>query len=239
MIRARIQQGRINALAPIERITKRLASQGICKIKNFSKQDVIPTRKTAWVNLSNIEIVQKYNKVWLGLLNYYSFAYNRSQMNFIQYLLLHSLACTLMNKLKLNSRCQVFKKFGGSITVGTIKDKPIQFRSKKFLKRINKFNNQQNKNNPFTIFSYAVRTYRSDDFDRECIICKSTTNVEMHHRRPLKATKTDNTLKGININLSRKQIPVCRRCRESIHAGTYDGPGIYGHRLKKSLNDSK
>lgn len=33
--------------------------------------------------------------------------------------------------------------------------------------------------------------------------------IVMHHRRPLKAHKTDNTLKGIQINQSRKQIPLC------------------------------
>lgn len=138
--RARMPQGSIIALAPLERIVKRLRSQGICKIRNFSNRDVIPTRKTAWINLEITEIVQKYNEVWTGLLNYYSFAYNRSQLNFIQHLLHHSLACTLMNKLKINSRRQVFKKFGKEITVDKRKNgKPIKFNLIKSLKRINKF----------------------------------------------------------------------------------------------------
>lgn len=46
-IRARMPQGNIIALAPIEKITKKLAEQGICKIRNFAKRDVIPKRKTA------------------------------------------------------------------------------------------------------------------------------------------------------------------------------------------------
>ena len=37
-------------------------------------------------------------------------------------------------------------------------------------------------------------------------------NIEMHHRRPLNAHKTDNTLKGIQVNLSRKQILLCASC---------------------------
>ena len=69
--------------------------------------------------------------------------------------------------------------------------------------------------------------------DLPCIICCSKENVEMHHRRPLKKSKTDNTLKGINVNLSRKQIPVCRNCHITIHNGNYDGPGIYGYLKKK------
>jgi hypothetical protein len=62
-------------------------------------------------------IIQKYNYLWNGILNYYSFACNRAQLNFIQYLLLHSAACTLMNKLILSSRAKVFKKFGKNLTV--------------------------------------------------------------------------------------------------------------------------
>jgi hypothetical protein len=89
----------------------------MCKIVNFAKRDIIPQRKSAWVNLPTEEIVQKYNQIWMGILNYYSFAWNRSQLNLIQYIIQHSAACTLMNKLKLNSRRQVFQKFGSELTI--------------------------------------------------------------------------------------------------------------------------
>lgn len=49
----------------------------------------------------------------------------------------------------------------------------------------------------------------------------------MHHRRPLEANKTDNTLKGIKINQSRKQILLCVSCHQKVHNGLYGGPGIY------------
>jgi hypothetical protein len=52
-------------------------------------------------------------------------------------------------------------------------------------------------------------------------------NVEMHYRRSLKAHKTDSTLKGTQINQSRKQIPLCISCYQRVHNGLYDGPGIY------------
>lgn len=230
-VRARIPQGNIRALAPIENITKRLESQGICKVRHFRKRDVIPTRKTAWVNLELGAIVNKYNEVWLGLLRYYSFSYNRPQLNFIQFLLQHSLACTVMNKMKLNSRRQVFKEYGSAISVKS-GDKTISFKLEKKLPRINKFSNIPVQKNPFRIFEISLRT-KENLLDKPCSICGSTENVEMHHRRPLRAHKTDNTLKGINVNLSRKQIPVCRSCHIRIHAGTYDGPGIYGYSKKK------
>jgi retron-type reverse transcriptase len=158
-VRARIPQGGIRAMVPLEKVVKKLQSQGICRIINFSQRDVIPTRKTAWVNLELAEIVTKYNKLWIGLLNYYSFAYNRSQLNFVQYLLQHSLACTIMNKLKLNSRRQVFKKFSKEIKINNNgkKGKFIKFKLQKSLKRINKFSNN-NLSDPFAVFKHAIRT---------------------------------------------------------------------------------
>lgn len=223
-VRARLPQGRIIALVPLKHLIQKLQSQGICRIRNLRKHDVIPTRKTAWINLDLVTIIKKYNDVWQGLLNYYSFAYNRCQLNYIQYLLHHSLACTFMNKLKLNSRRQVFKKYGKTIQVQNDKGKLVAFKLAKNLPRIEKFSNSIISSS-FETFKYSLRT--RSVFDKPCKICGTKRNVEMHHRRPLKAHKTDNTLKGIQINQSRKQIPLCFLCHQRVHNGLYDGPGIY------------
>jgi group II intron reverse transcriptase/maturase len=140
-VRARVAHGSILALVPFEHLVQKLQSQGMCKIRSLRTHDVIPTRKTAWINLELFTIVKKYNDVWQGLLNYYSFAYNRCQLNWIQYLLHHSLACTFMNKLKLNSRRQVFKKYGNTIQVRDKNGKLIAFKLKKNLSKIDKFSN--------------------------------------------------------------------------------------------------
>jgi group II intron reverse transcriptase/maturase len=223
-VRARIGQGNIIALAPLEHLIRKLQSQGICRIRSLRKHDVIPTRKTAWINLDLFTIVKKYNYVWQGILNYYSFAYNRSQLNWIQYLLHHSLACTFMNKLKLNSRSQVFKKYGKTIQVQNDDGKLIAFKFKKTLSRIEKFSNNT-LSSGFETFKYSLRT--KSVFDEPCKICDTKRNIEMHHRRPLKAHKTDNTLKSIQINLSRKQIPLCTSCHQRVQNGLYDDLGIY------------
>lgn len=62
-VRARVPQGRIVALAPLEHIIKKLQPQGIYQIKNLRKHNVIPKKKTAWINLDLIEIITKYNSV--------------------------------------------------------------------------------------------------------------------------------------------------------------------------------
>jgi hypothetical protein len=110
-VRARVLQGRIIVLAPTTHLIKKLQLQGVCTIRNLKKHDVIQTRKIAQINLDPVTIIEKYNDVWQGLLNYYSFVCNRCQLNYIQYLLHHSLACTFMNKFKFNSRRQVFKEY--------------------------------------------------------------------------------------------------------------------------------
>lgn len=223
-IRGRISQGHIIALVPLDHLIRKLQSQGICKIRSLRKHDVIPTRKTAWIYIDLITIIQKYNAVWRGILNYYSFAYNRCQLNYIQYLLQHSLACTFMNKLKLNSRRQVFKKYGKKIQVKDDNGKLVFFKLEKSLPRIEKFSNNTLPSG-FQTFKYSLRTQSA--FNKPCKICGTKHNIKMHHRRPLKAYKTDNTLKGIQVNLSSKQIPLCVLCHQRVHNGIYDGPGIY------------
>jgi len=102
---------------PLLPLTKALASHGFCKIINFSRRDILPLTKSDWVYLPAHNIVMNYNHVWTDILNYYSFAWNRPQLKLIQFLLLHSLACTLARKFKLRSRRQVFLRFGPNIAI--------------------------------------------------------------------------------------------------------------------------
>jgi len=46
-VRARLPQGKILLLAPIERIVRKLEEQGMCKVIDFSKRNVIPKRKSS------------------------------------------------------------------------------------------------------------------------------------------------------------------------------------------------
>jgi hypothetical protein len=62
-VRARTPQGNIRAFAPLDRIVTRLSEQGMCRIVDLNKRAVIPKRKTAWVNLNAVEIINKYNRL--------------------------------------------------------------------------------------------------------------------------------------------------------------------------------
>jgi len=136
-----------------------------------------------------------------------------------------------MNKLKLSSRAKVFKKFGKELVVIKADKKKlvkeVKFNYQTTLKRLEKFNTGKEKNIglPYYVFDYSIRSKKI--LNAQCLICGATSNIEMHHRRPLKASVTDNTLKGIVKNLTRKQIPLCKKCHFKVHTGSYSGPGIY------------
>ena len=130
----RKKEGKMIALAPLEKIVKKLELEGMCRIVDFRNRKIIPTRKTSWLHLSLGQLITKYNKVWTEILKFYTFAYNRSQLLFIQYIILHSAACSIMNKMKLSSRKKVFKKYGEDLTVEE-NGKRISFKLYKSLKR--------------------------------------------------------------------------------------------------------
>jgi len=93
-----------------------------------------------------VNIVNKYSMVWRGILNYYSFADNRSQLNLIQFILHHSCACTIGDKQGLGSRAKVFRKWGKAIEV----KKGVKFPLMKTLRKTPNFNHKEVK--PFHIF---------------------------------------------------------------------------------------
>lgn len=146
---------------PIKKIIKILSKQQFCDIKSFSKKIVIPKKKINWINLELYEIIENYNFLLKRIINYYSFAYNRKQLNFIQKLLQHSAACTFMSKLKMKSRFYIFNKFGFHLTVNKDNDR-ISLLLNNNLKRINKFNKKIIF--PDEIFNYSICTLNDKYF---------------------------------------------------------------------------
>lgn len=114
---SRIPATRLVLNIPVKRIVERLANLGFCKIVDYDQGKVVPMGKTGWHNLSEYDIVVRYNAVLQGLVNYYSFAVNRCRLHFIQFILQHSCAKLLARKLKIGSRAKVFKKFGESLRI--------------------------------------------------------------------------------------------------------------------------
>lgn len=131
-----------------------------------------------------------------------------------------------MNKLRLNSRRQVFQRFGAALSIPYKTDKGEE-RMAKFtvhptLSRLGKFN--INPLVPFDVFYWNLRS--KSRLGSPCSICGSAKDVEMHHVRSLKARRNDNSFAQVMRNMNRKQIPVCRPCHLKIHNGQYDGTAL-------------
>jgi len=212
---SRIPASRLSLCIPVKKVVQKLANQGFCEIKDYDQGKIIPKGKTAWINLTLYDIVLRYNTVLQGIANYYSFADNRPRMQFIQFIIQHSCAKLIARKLNIHSRAQVFKKFGNKIRVidreGS-KEKQISLRILNSYLPLRRF--LVNPSDPLEVVYFGLRS--KSILHKECVICSSTTIVEMHHVKPKGFTAT---MKAMN----RKQIPVCRVCHDKIHNGLYDG----------------
>jgi len=217
---SRIPASRLSLCIPVRRVIDKLANQGFCDIKGYDQGKIIPKGKTAWINLTLYDIVLRYNAILQGLVNYYSFADNRPRIQLFQFIIQHSCAKLIARKLKLHSRAQVFKKYGNKIRVidreGS-KEKQISLKILNSYLPLRKF--IVNPPDPLQVVYFGLRS--KSLLHKECIICSSSTKVEMHHVKSLRGNPKGftATMKAMN----RKQIPVCKVCHDKIHKGLYDG----------------
>ena len=98
---------------PLDRVIKRLKERGyITGVNN----KIRPISKSSYSSLEDAVIVNHFRSVWLGLLNFYSGSTNRSQLQYIQYLLHLSCAMTLAHRHRLSST-KIFKKHGKRLEI--------------------------------------------------------------------------------------------------------------------------
>jgi group II intron reverse transcriptase/maturase len=266
--------------APIDRIISRLCIKGFCDGKGN------PISKRSWTVQSDEIIVQAFNRVLIGILNYYSGAENQRKLIRIQFILQHSCACTLAHKHK-STVAKIYAKHGSAMEVkykilATNKldttDKPdtrkmdatssttispftmsespttnnsgittpqendsqgrqetkvvstgdsqiVRYKSVRL--QLRKFNKSQIKwfvkqkfYDPFKV--YINRRVRSK-LAENCCICGIDVDVEIHNIKHVKSPESGKGFSQIMGLINRKQIPVCRDCHMSIHAGKYDG----------------
>jgi nicotine oxidoreductase len=219
-------------LAPVENLVYRLYKRGICDSQGN------PMQKASWAVMDDVQIVEKYNSILWGILNYYSFVNHYHNLSRIQYILQYSAAKTLANKHKSSLR-KVFKKCGRSLTVCFMKNGEALKKSLRletsWCTRPNRFHtNGKTYNGPDGIVKTHWRLRTRSKLEEPCAVCGSDTTVEMHHVRHIRKIGYKTTgFSRIMAGLNRKQIPVCSECHEGIHAGRYDG-----HNLKYLIPSS-
>jgi group II intron reverse transcriptase/maturase len=97
---------------PLALIVNRLEAKGI-----LHKVRKTPTRLGWLIPFTNSQIVQYYNKIYVGLDNYYSFVDDRSLLQRIHYILKTSCVLSLASKLKLKTKNKVYSKYGKKLTI--------------------------------------------------------------------------------------------------------------------------
>jgi len=106
---------RMGLLAPLDKLIQKLKTRQFVK-HNPNGTKVVAIGLKRMQNLDHADIIGYYNSVVRGILNYYSFADNRSSLGSIVRLLHMSCARTLALKYKMRFAAKVFKKFGKALT---------------------------------------------------------------------------------------------------------------------------
>lgn len=199
--------GELRMLAPMGRIYKKLAKVGFMDIE---KKYGVP--RLLWYHNNKDTIVNLYNSILRGYLNYYSFTHNYNSLaSSLEFILKNSCAKLLAAKFKLGSASKALRKFGSDLKGN---DKAA------FLKPSYKLNTWDFKINAKdrikTLFTSHISTATLDSLS--CEKCGSKTRVEMHHVRLLKDLNPKlSEIDKIMAKRRRKQIPLCRPCHLDHH----------------------
>lgn len=204
--------------APVEEIIEKLHKKGICE------KDGFPRSKRGWVCWDDVQIIQQFNAINRGILNYYSFVDNYANLGRIQYILQYSAAKTLAHKHK-TKMTKIFGSRGKNLTTKVRKEERV-------IKEVSLYLNKDWKRDKFRYkgigkefnWDFHITHRTATKLYNSCAICGSNEDIQMHHVKHIR--KMGEKVKGftnIMAKINRKQIPVCAWCHHEIHKGTYDG----------------
>lgn len=190
---------KLRLTAPIDKIREKLEQAGFMKNgKAYPKFQLMGN--------SHDQIINMYNSIYRGYMNYYSFAHNHSKLaSSLHLTLLTSCAKLLAAKLKLGTTAKVFKQYGPL----------LRGPNSIFTKAVYTTNYMDFKVGSTPIIGNLFATHKSlaSLEGRPCSLCGSHYRVEMHHIRKMKDLKpTTSYVDRLMIRAHRKQIPLCRHC---------------------------
>lgn len=228
ILNMRKSTGKPKIIVPKDLLKERLIKNG------FANENGFPKSCNKFIFLPDHEIINRYNLILRGIMNFYNMAENRSDLNESIYILEYSLAHTLAAKHR-STISKIFKKYGKPIkcTVnGRILefDKPENLTAEYLNKTYYRVKDVYARVpfeilDPFNSLKYDLRIY-NHILDEPCFICESRQDVEMHHLKQLKDTKDKGTLIKVMSQIRRKVIPLCKACHVKVHAGKYDGMSL-------------
>lgn len=192
------------------------------------------------LNLSDYDIITRYEVELQGVINYYSRVHNQKALRHLRYKWKESLLKTLANKHKrgMNHIRRKYGKFYNTnkeliigVEIQREKKKPLRATFGK--KPIQRQCRMEMKDEVQTVHIKRNELLGRLLADR-CELCgREDNNLNGHHVRKLKDLKDrwngkreKPTWVRRMIEIRRKTLFVCKECHQKIHAGTYDGSGL-------------
>lgn len=206
--------------------------------------------KNPWTALQEPEIIQRYNYIIRGYVNYYATVTDYpTDVLFLFYLLKLSCAHTLAQKRNTSLR-KTFRKFGKDINIYYLekveklnKDGNKEITEKKkcesllnwseildIIRKVKLGVIQKSKDKQSIsavmksvddICKVKINWRTAYKLSQHCTICGSKKNVEYHHVKHIRKGKVTGFLQVLK-QFNRKQIPCCKICHNKIHKGLYD-----------------
>ena len=196
---------RLRMDAPLRHTRRKLTDAGFIRGN-------LPHPKFVWMSLEHDKIIAMYNAVYRGLINYYSFSTNRSQLvSFVHFFLKHSCAKLLAAKFSTGVP-KIFKRFGKDLAGPN---------SRGFAKAdygfLGRFSQKEVKTN-VPLYNTGGNLVSLEK--AVCGNCGSSYKVEMRHVGMLKDLNPKMSRLGeLMVRRNRKQIPLCRVCHLAKHKG--------------------
>jgi group II intron reverse transcriptase/maturase len=195
--------------APILRVFKKLSAAGYCDLSGK------PLPRMALYACEKDELVDNYNSVIRGILNFYSPSDNYTRLASSLWYIMRNSACkVLAARFKTKTVRATLLRFGKNLgKEGT--SYLIDYKSPSIRGSLFKINNSK-LSQIHTLFRRANLTTKIENIS--CARCGSTYRVEMHHIRQLKdLNKKLDPISRAMAARRRKQIPLCKKCHTGQH----------------------
>jgi group II intron reverse transcriptase/maturase len=210
---------RVVLKAPIKSIFEKACSNGFFKKQNGK---YIPTSVGRCINLDHQDILRYYNSVIRGVLNYYSFANNRKSLGAFVHDLKLSCARTLALKYKVRHASKIYRRFGSKLRSP---DGEVELFIPSTFKAIKTFSGDVPVPDEIIMSNWNNKLTKSNLF-KVCVICGSSSHVEMHHVRKIKDLKGNVEKNKMDFftmqmaSINRKQVPLCASHHKALHNNT-------------------
>ena len=212
---------------PTETMRRKLADyEAITFVEHNGHQLWRPLSRIKLINNDDLEILDAYNAEIRGFYNYFSIANNSSSINDFYHIMQYSMFKTFAKKYRITTRQAIAKlRMGKSFGVA--------YNDRKGERKLKLFYNAGFKRKtaaldgscdavPSTIMLTATTSLVDRLKARECEMCGSTDDLEMHHVRKLKDIARKQPWEILMHARRRKTMAVCQSCHKKIHGGKLD-----------------